>query len=178
MELAPEIEALLHPARLRLARVLSERSLTVDELAGAVPDIPRSSIYRHLARLVASGVVEVVEHRHGQGGPQRVYRLVEGSGQITTSQAAELGVADLTRLFTGFVGSLLADWERYVATDPDPAVATPTFSQVWIGADRAEMSELMGRLRELIEPYRERPGVRRTLSIVVLPTGEGADRIG
>jgi len=60
-------DVLLHPQRFEIARVFElERTLTVRELAARVPDIPLSSLYRNVARMLEAGMlVASAERRPG-----------------------------------------------------------------------------------------------------------------
>lgn len=69
-------DLLLHPIRLRIVQAfLGDRALTTTALREELADIPPTSLYRQVARLVAAGVPMVVAERRVRGAVQRTYVL-------------------------------------------------------------------------------------------------------
>jgi len=69
-------DLLLHPVRLRIVQAfLGDRALTTTALREELADIPPTSLYRQVARLVAAGVPMVVAERRVRGAVQRTYVL-------------------------------------------------------------------------------------------------------
>lgn len=69
---------LMHPVRLRLVQRLALLgTATVQELAAALPDIPRASLYRHLRTLTELGYLTVVEETRVRGTVERTYALTD-----------------------------------------------------------------------------------------------------
>ena len=67
---------LLHPVRLRIVQAfLGDRALTTTALREELADIPPTSLYRQVARLVAAGVLMVVAERRVRGAVERTYVL-------------------------------------------------------------------------------------------------------
>jgi Helix-turn-helix domain len=65
-------DLLLHPVRLRIVQAfLGDRALTTTALREELADIPPTSLYRHVARLVAAGVLMVVAERRVRGAVER-----------------------------------------------------------------------------------------------------------
>ena len=69
-------DLLLHPVRLRIVQAfLGDRALTTSGLRTELSDVPAASLYRHVARLVAGGVLAVVTERRVRGALERTYVL-------------------------------------------------------------------------------------------------------
>ncbi|NNJ11357.1 helix-turn-helix domain-containing protein [Chloroflexales bacterium ZM16-3] len=45
-------DLLLHPIRLRIIVALTVQQLTVQQLAGVLPDVPQATLYRQIHKLV------------------------------------------------------------------------------------------------------------------------------
>ena len=54
------LDLLLHPVRLRIMHAMSGgRVLTTSDLCARLPDVPKTSVYRHVGLLAEAGVLEV-----------------------------------------------------------------------------------------------------------------------
>ncbi len=55
------LDLILHPVRLRIVHAMSGgRTRTTSELCTSLPDVPRTTLYRHVGLLAEAGVLEVV----------------------------------------------------------------------------------------------------------------------
>lgn len=169
-------DLLLHPVRIRIGRVLATGPRTTRQLAGELPDVPQASLYRHLAALVAGGVLEVAAERPVRGTLERVYRLAGAGMELSPDALAHASPDDHLRYFTAFVSSLLAEFARYVQRDRiDPIADGVGYHQLVLQLDDAEFVEFAGKLGELVRPLLDngpRPGrTPRLFATVVLPAG-------
>ena len=106
-------EAMLHPQRLAILRALATRPRTAKELLGALPGLPQATLYRHVAVLFESGVLEVVDERQVRGTSERTYGL--GNGAVVSAE--ELAGADRDdhfRYFVTFLAGLLGEYGHYL----------------------------------------------------------------
>src|SRR6266571_709728 len=109
-------DLLLHPVRLRIVQAfLGDRALTTSALAAELADVPTTSLYRHVARLVDAGVLAVVAERRVRGAVERTYVLRASAALITPDQVATMSADDLRQAFMAFVAGLLGDVDRYLA---------------------------------------------------------------
>lgn len=70
----------------------------VRERSGGLIDLGTSHLYRHLKRLLDSGMVEETAHNDGGDPRRRYYRLTDFGGQVLAAEAARLdGVVAQTR---------------------------------------------------------------------------------
>jgi hypothetical protein len=100
-------------------QTLATDQLSTQEIAERLPDIPKSSIYRHLKVLLDGGVVQVSETRPVKGVEEKVYQLIS----IPDLQAEDLAAAtpeDHLRYFASYVATLLHGFEAYLDQAPHP----------------------------------------------------------
>ncbi|MBW0104894.1 helix-turn-helix domain-containing protein [Pseudonocardia sp. KRD291] len=173
-ELSPEtsLADLLHqPVRWRLVQALIGRSLTTGELAELLPDVPTTTLYRHVGVLVKAGVLVVTDERRVRGAVERTYSL------DTSAADPDNDAPDRDRLrtmFTVYLAGLAGDFDRYLARDDvDPVRDGVSLRQaaIWISDD--ELPQLQERLTEVLDPVvAQGPGpgrTRRILSTIFVP---------
>lgn len=166
-------DLLLHPVRLRIVqRFLGDRSLTTADLRAELPDVPVASLYRHVARLVDGGVLEVVAERQVRGAVERTYTLARGVVEPQAMRA--LSREEHRAAFLTFLGSLAADFDRYLSQPAiDPLTDRIGYRQVGLHLTDDEVDEVVAQLGAVLAPYLGRtpsPGSRlRILSTVLLP---------
>ncbi|MFE3190108.1 helix-turn-helix domain-containing protein [Nocardia sp. NPDC059240] len=107
-------ELLLHPVRLRIVRALSGRTLSATELCERLPDVPRTSIYRHLGFLVEGGMLEVAEERRVRGAVERSYRLAADRPTVTPEDGAAMTLDEHRRGFATSMAVLISEFNTYL----------------------------------------------------------------
>ncbi|ANY10486.1 ArsR family transcriptional regulator [Pseudonocardia sp. HH130630-07] len=163
---------LLHqPVRWRLVQALIGRSLTTTQLAEQLPDVPTTTLYRHVGVLVRAGVLRVTEERRVRGAVERTYELETSAADADNTAP---GPDQLRTMFTVYLAGLAGDFDRYLATgEPEPLRDRVGFRQaaLWLSDD--EVDRMQARLVEALEPFlghTEEPGrTRRILSTVLMP---------
>jgi len=117
-------DVLLHPQRFEIARVFeAARTLTVRELAGRLPDIPLSSLYRNVARMLEAGMLVATAERR-PGFPRDV---VYAFRDKPLSQADVSADPDGVRVVLRRVGTIAHDdLASYLDRWPDIAIDAPT----------------------------------------------------
>ena len=73
---SPKAGLILHPVRIQIITAMSTQRMTARELSEVMPDIPQTTLYRHLNALLRGGVIQVVEEYPVRGTVERVYALV------------------------------------------------------------------------------------------------------
>ena len=168
-------DLLLHPVRLRIVKAfLGDRALTAGQLAAELDDVPAGSLYRHLAKLTTAGVLQVVAERRVRGAVERTYTLRLFAAQIQPDEARAMTLDEHTQAFTAYVAGLLADFERYVASDPaDPVRDGADYRVGALWLSDAEFLDLVRDLRVVFAPrLANAPAegrTRRLIYTVVLP---------
>src|SRR5215471_21360478 len=93
-------DLLLHPVRLRIVQAfLGDRALTTSDLAAELADVPAASLYRHVARLVAAGVLTVVAERRVRGAVERTYVLRIAAARISMDEIAKMTLDEHRQAF-------------------------------------------------------------------------------
>lgn len=163
---------LLHqPVRWRVVQALIGRPLTTTELGELLPDVPTTTLYRHVAVLVKADVLRVTDERRVRGATERTYELntaaADGDNQTLDRDR-------LRTMFTVYLAGLAGDFDRYLERDDvDPHRDGVGFRQaaLWLSDD--ELAEVQKRSLEAVEPYLENgpapDRVRRILSTVLMP---------
>ncbi|MEJ3658049.1 helix-turn-helix domain-containing protein [Actinomycetes bacterium KLBMP 9759] len=165
------VDLLHHPVRWRIVQSLVGRPLTTGQLAELLPDVPTTTLYRHVATLVRAGVMLVTDERRVRGTVERTYAL------NTAAADADNDGVDRDRLramFTVFMAGLAADFDRYLDRDDlDPMADGVGMRQAALWLSDAEFAELQVKLQEALAPFVEHQPedgrVRRILSTVVIP---------
>lgn len=165
---------LLHPVRLRILQAALGRRMTTAELAGAVPDVPTASLYRHVAALVDGGVLEVVTERAVRGGTERTLQVALPAASLSPEDIVDLTPEQHVDGVTAFLAGVLQAATDYLSTPgSDPANDGFGYRHVALWADDEELASLLAALREVVAEATEhgpREGRRRrVLTTVLLP---------
>ncbi|WP_028921805.1 helix-turn-helix domain-containing protein [Pseudonocardia acaciae] len=173
------LELLLHPVRLRIVQAMhGGREHTTSELCARLPDVPKTTAYRHVALLAEGGVLEVAGEQRVRGAVERRYRLRTDRAVIDAEDAASMSLDDHRRAFAAAMAVLLAEFDAYL----DRPVADPITDRVgyrqgvlWLDPD--ELTEMITRLREVFASTRDNkpaPGRRPYLvSPIFFPRADG-----
>src|SRR5215469_14192155 len=153
---------------------LGERALTTSELS----DIPAASLYRHVARLVGAGVLQVVAERRVRGALERTYMLRLAAASIGPGEIASMSAEDHRQAFMAFVAGLLGDADRYLQrADFDPLRDEVSYRLAGLWLDDAEYADLLRELARVLHPRlanAPRAGRRRRILATVLLLGDDA----
>src|SRR5215472_16655272 len=132
---------------------LGERALTTSELRAELSDIPAASLYRHVARLVGAGVLQVVAERRVRGALERTYMLRLAAASIGPDEVASMSAEDHREAFMAFVAGLLGDADRYLQrADFDLLQDGVTYRLAGLWLDDAEYADLLRDLVRLLHP--------------------------
>lgn len=165
----------LHPVRLRILQMLlADGEMTTNQLHARLQDVPIATLYRHTARLVDSGLVEVASEQQIRGASERTYRVTAALANPSASDLQAMSGPELSGVFTAFVSGLLGDFETYLGEgEPDLVRDRVNFAQASFWATTQEVDRftaaLMAALEDLLanEPGSGRR--KRTLSTVLIP---------
>jgi DNA-binding transcriptional ArsR family regulator len=108
-------DLIFHPVRLRIIAAISNQQVTAHDLAAALPDVPLTTLYRHLNALAKGGILNVVAENPIRGTVERVYRLSSPS-LLNETDLRGMPRQDCERAFNVFVSALLSDARRYLDT--------------------------------------------------------------
>jgi hypothetical protein len=169
-------ELLLHPVRLRIVHAMSGgRALTTAGLCALLPNVPKATLYRHVAQLADGGVLEVTGEQRIRGAVERTYVLRRERAVIGADAAASATTDDHRRVFAVAMATLLAEFSAYLdQPTADPAADQVGYRQHALWLTPAERDSLIGALRTAILPHiGNSPTADRTrhlLSPILFPT--------
>jgi DNA-binding transcriptional ArsR family regulator len=146
------LELLLHPVRIRIVHAMSgNRTRTVADLCANLPDVPKTTLYRHVGRLAEAGLLEVVGEQRVHGAVERSYRLHRSRAVIDSAAAASMSISDHRHGFAAAIGALLAEFNAYLDRDnADPTADMVSYRQFPLWLNQAELTELIDDLRRAI----------------------------
>lgn len=144
-------ELIIHPIRLRILRALLFGPQTTQELAEQLPDVPKSSLYRHLRMLLEGELIGIAEARLVQGIQEKVYELVE-MPQLSRQDMAKISADDHLRYFTTFMAILLQGFADYLAAVPDFEKDVIGYSEVAIWATPEQFHSFNQKLSAALMP--------------------------
>lgn len=167
--------------RLRLVKTfLGDRALTTAQIAAELDDVPKASLYRHIALLTEAGVLQVVAERRVRGTIEKTYTLRLLSAQVPDDEVEAMSLDDQAQAFMAYVAGLLGDFDRYLAGAPNPPRDGASYEVAAMWLTDTEYAELLRDLRRVFQPRlanaptKER---RRRLNYhVMLPAPESRER--
>lgn len=174
-------ELIIHPVRLRIIQALGQERLTTQELAERLPDVPQSSLYRHLRLLRQGEVVDVVEKRLVHGIEEKVYAVI-GRAHLSQEDMAQLTVEEHLSYFATYVVSLLQAYASYLEANADEhghvdmAADYAGYTEINFYADEQELQQFQQALHAALLPLitnQETEGRRRyRMALIAHLTGD------
>jgi DNA-binding transcriptional ArsR family regulator len=175
-------DLILHPVRLRIILAFARgRSLTPQQVAAALPDVPQATLYRQIERLYRGGALAVAAERRVRGAVERTYVLAEGGISLSPEDLAKSSRDDHLGYFTAFAAGLIAQFEQYLErSEMDLLKDGVGYRQVVLNLTDEEIMEMAGALNAAVGPflaYESKPGrKRRLLATVLMPLDDGPER--
>jgi DNA-binding transcriptional ArsR family regulator len=176
------LDLLLHPVRVRIVHAMAGgRILTTSDLCARLPDVPKTTMYRHVALLASEGVLEVEGEQRVHGAVERRYRLRRERAVIDREAAASMSLDDHRHGFAAAMAVLLAEFNAYLDREhADPFADSVGYAQVPLWLSREELAELVVQVRDALLAKRDNePTADRSLylaSPILFPIGEPPPR--
>ena len=172
------LDLLLHPVRLRIVHAMSGGlTRTTSDLCARLPDVPKTTVYRHVGLLAEAGVLEVAHEQRVHGAVERYYRLGHDRAVIGADVAAAMSLDDHRRGFAAAMAALLAEFNAYLDRNgADPTADSVGYRQgtLWLGPD--ELVEMIAAMRDVLASRAgNKPAPGRSphlLSMILFPTAE------
>jgi DNA-binding transcriptional ArsR family regulator len=155
-----------HPTRARILTALLGRELTTQQIAKLLPDVPLSSIFRHVRLLADGGILAPVGEVRVNGALTKVYAVRKGQARVSPDDTRDATRAEHWSQFTTFLNTLSELYRAYLEQeDADPS-ADPVHAlmgALHLSAD--EYREFKEALREFLAPWSAKPpdGDRRRI---------------
>lgn len=170
-------ELLLHPVRLRIIHALSGGRLrTAGELCDRMPDVPRTSVYRHLGLLTEGGMLEIGEERRVRGAVERHYRLRPDRPIVSPEAGGVMSTDDHRQGFAAAMAVLIAEFNAYLdRADADPVADSVGYRQGTLWLSPEELDAMLSGFRDVVAPLAANgpgPGRRPYLMSPILFPGE------
>jgi hypothetical protein len=144
--------------RARILAALMGRRLTIHQLAQLVPDVPFSSLYRHVQRLVGGGVLAAVDQVRVNGALTKVYAVRKGEARTTPGDARGASRAEHLSQFTSFLETLAELFRAYLEQEgADPSVDPVHGLMGVLNLSETEYREFLRALEEFLAPWSARP---------------------
>ena len=145
-------EILLHPIRMRLLQVVSAAGpCTARQIADVLDDIPTTSLYRHLGRLVEARLLDVVAERQVRGAVEKTYDLPR-SGALLSPEGSDAPSEAHFRAFLSFIAGQLSTFSRYLEQGvPNLVEDGVVYQTTPLYLSDEEHEALLGDLRAVIQ---------------------------
>jgi len=108
-------EIILHPVRIRIIQALVRGDrMTAQQLQERLVDVPQATLYRHLKKLMESGVLTVVDEIPNRGTIEKVYMLPEKGAEISVEELQQSSPDDHMTFFMNYLASIIGEYGRYI----------------------------------------------------------------
>ncbi len=170
-------ELIIHPVRLRILEALLDGPQTTGELAKRLPDIPKSSLYRHIKLLLGGEVIAVAEARMVQGIEEKVYTLNQPP-RLKAEDLAVTSAEDHLRYFTTYVITLIQGFADYLtgALELDLITDRVGYNEAIFWASEDEFDAFSDKLNSALQPLLDQKAVpgrrKRKIAVVTHPLKE------
>ncbi|GGP53193.1 helix-turn-helix domain-containing protein [Saccharothrix coeruleofusca] len=145
------LDLLLHPIRLRIVHVMSDSGThTTSQVCTRLPDVPKTTVYRHVGLLVEGGVLEVADEQRVHGAVERHYRLRRERYAVDQQAAEAMSLEDHRRGFTAAMAAMIGEFGSYLDRDgADPATDGVGYRQGVLWLSREELAEVAEGMRRV-----------------------------
>jgi DNA-binding transcriptional ArsR family regulator len=147
-------DLILHPVRFRILESLGGESLTTQDIADRLPDVPKSTIYRQIKLLLDGGMIAVDETRPVRGVLEKTYRLdqplrlgIEDMADVTPQQHIHYFQAYAMTLVQGFTNYVNA---TAVGDKVDMLAHRSGYSEAFVYATTAELDEAFAAFNQAL----------------------------
>jgi hypothetical protein len=144
---------------MRILAAIGGREMAVQQMVRALPDVPQTTLYRHVNYMAKQGVLKVVAEHQVRGTVERVYALSEDMARLTPADLAEATKEDHLNFFSIFATSLMADFRRYIESQPriDVAEDSVVYTKTTVHMSDSERREFQEAFQALVIPLISRP---------------------
>lgn len=179
MHPSEKADLIIHPIRLRILQLLSREPLTINALDKLMPDVAKSSLYRHIRKLLNAGFIEIAETHPVKGTPENSYRLLQAP-HITVEDVQKMSKEDHLHLFSSYVAGLVQGFKAYLDSQDTLDLVSDRvgYSEIIFYANTDEFDALFVPLRDQLSKISQQmpqPG-RRLRKLVLINHPEVEER--
>ncbi len=154
-------DLLLHPIRFQIITALSSRHMTARELADAIPDVPLTTLYRHINALVEGGLLQVVGETQIRGTVERTYAVV-ALPSLKSEDLHGMTRQDYQQAFLIYLSTLMSAGRRYLESKSEKETFDPLKDGVDLSLGTLNLSEeefrsMNQRILEILIPATSNP---------------------
>jgi DNA-binding transcriptional ArsR family regulator len=170
-------DTLLHPVRLSIVQQfeIGNRALTIAELARELPEVPQTTLYRHVNRLVQAGILTVVGERRVHAALERIYALpapeaglLQSDPQAPGPESASARAAAMTVFFAAMQREFERSRARRGLLRNEPEATFVSSVAYLTDRDFAELERVRRWLIDLRTRPAESPNGRRARFIALI----------
>lgn len=174
---SPIADVVLHPVRIRVVQQLGGRNLTTAQLRAALPDVTQATLYRHVAVLIETGILTVVDERRVRGAVERTLALGGRMAHVGQGELRTMSDANLRAAFLTFLGDVAVDFDRFAGSEDTQLRDFLGFGRSPIYVDSEDLAAIQSALTEILTPYMSEEGKagrrRVSLATVLIPEVDG-----
>jgi DNA-binding transcriptional ArsR family regulator len=154
-------DLLLHPIRFQIITALSNREMTARELAEAIPDVPLTTLYRHINALVEGGLLQVVGEMQIRGTVEHTY-AVAALPSLKSEDLHGMTRQDYQQAFLIYLSTLMSAGRRYLDSKCekeafDPLADGVDLSLGLLNLSDEEFSTMNQRILDILMPATKNP---------------------
>jgi DNA-binding Lrp family transcriptional regulator len=173
-------ECLTNPIKNKLIMAIKDKGrTTAKELAQIVDKLPQATLYRYLRKMVADGLIEVVEENQIRNVKEKVYGMAIDYDAEVKAMAVDTSGKTYVAQFQRFSNGLVEQFQKYTPENNDRSDRISDGSCFFITpfyASYDEVRELLRKIDELVEPFEkantEGRQLRNLATIITPPTAE------
>lgn len=179
MHPSEKADLIIHPIRLRILQLLSREPLTINKLDQLMPDVAKSSLYRHIRKLLDGGLIEIAETHPVKGTPENTYSLMQAP-HINADEVQQMSKEDYLRYFSSYVAGLVQGFKAYLDSQERPDLVSDRvgFSEILFYANTEEFDALFIPIRDQLSKISQQPpqSGRRLRKLVLINHPEVEER--
>ncbi len=163
-------DLIIHPVRLRILQVLADKNMTTSEIAHHLPDVPKSSIYRHLKKLLDGGLVAVKDVNMVKGTEEKIYNAA-APGILSADDIKHFTREDHLRYFSAYTATLIQGFKAYIESveNPDFVADRSGYTELKFYASTQELDDILSRFnQDLLKLINNPPQKGRRLRKLVM----------
>src|SRR5512137_950932 len=154
-------DLLLHPIRLKIITAISTQQMTAKELLEIIPEVPLTTLYRHINTLVEGGLLQVVGETQIRGTIERTYALAS-LPSLRTEDLQGMTRQEYQQAFLIYLSSLMGAAQRYLASKGDNEAFNPLADGVQLSLGTLNLSDLEfqdvnQRILDILMPLTSQP---------------------
>ena len=171
-------DIIIHPIRMRILAELGARHCTTQQIAAALHDVARGSVYRHVNTLIEHGIVEVISEKQVHSVLERTLAVAAGQGRLSVEDFAKATPDDHKAYFMTYISSFVQAFGTYVDGKSTQEILEGglTYNQIIAYANDSEIADLRQKFVELLQPLLTNEPTagrkRLTLGAIIIPEGD------